>query len=129
MSGFLGETRQVSGVAGQQNGRPRLGKRDNGEERVEGAPVTRQPGAPEQLARSAALLLINRDHCHSAEHTVHASVPGRAAEDLGESRRGRHDAATPPSGSLEAASGLRVTASQLDETFGIEDQGAGYRSL
>ena len=102
MSGFLGKTRQVSGVAGQQNGRPRLGKRDNGKERVEG---------------------------HSAEHTVHASVPGRAAEDLGESRRGRHDAAPPPSGSLEAASGLRVTAGQLDETFGIEDQGAGYRSL
>lgn len=127
-AGFLSEAGQVSGVAREHDGRPRLGERDYGEKRIEGAPMARQAGPAKQFAGRAALLLANRDHGHSTKHSVHTGVPGSAAQDLGQSGRGRDNTALPPSGSLETTSGLRVAIGELDEAFGIERQRAAYGS-
>jgi hypothetical protein len=82
--GFFGEAGQVSRVAGEQDDRPGLTECDHGEERIERAPMTRQPGPAEQFAGRAALLLIDRDHCDPPEHAVQASIPGPAAQNLGQ---------------------------------------------
>jgi hypothetical protein len=125
---FLSETGQVPRVTGEQDDRPGLIECDHGEERIERAPVTRQPGPPEQLPSRTPPLRVDRDHRDPPEHAVHASIPGTAAQHFGESRRGGDDVATPPSGNLEEVPRLRVAAGQLDETFGIENQRAAYSS-
>jgi hypothetical protein len=44
---FLGQALHIGSVAGQQNSRPLLRQRDDGDERVERAAVSGQPGPPE----------------------------------------------------------------------------------
>jgi hypothetical protein len=90
--------------------------------------VPRQSGPAEQLACRTPLLLVDRDHRDPSEHAVYTSVSRPAAQNLGESRRCGYDAATPPSDGLEEVPRLSVAAGQLDETFGIENEGAAYSS-
>jgi hypothetical protein len=115
-------------VAGEQNRRSWLGKRYHGKERVEGAPVARQPGAAEKLACCAALLLVNGDHRHSGEDAVHASILRSTAEDLGERRSGGHHSAAPIASSLDPGKGSRMVGCQFGQSLGIENQGAPYLS-
>jgi hypothetical protein len=119
---LLGQAGQVLWVASEQDHRPWLLERDHGQKRIEGAPMTRQPGPSEQFAGRTPLRLMDRYHRHPAEHAVHASVPGPASQDFGKSRRGGNYVAMPPSSDLEDVPRPRVAARQLDETFGIENQ-------
>jgi hypothetical protein len=125
---FLGQAAQIPWIAGEHHDRPWLVKRDYGEKRVERAPVPRQPAPTETLTRSAAMLLINRDHRDPAEHAVHASVCGKPPKHFCQGRRSRDDTATALSDGLEEVARPRVTAGQFDETFGVENQGAAYSS-
>jgi hypothetical protein len=128
-SGFLCETGEVSGVACEHDCRTWLGERDHGQKRIEGAAMARQSCPAEQFASRAALLLADRDYRHSTQHPVHAGVSSSAAQDLGQSGRGRDNTASSPSGSLKTAPGLRVAVGKLDEAFGIERQRAAYGSV
>jgi hypothetical protein len=121
-SRFFCEAAQVLRVAGEQDDRPGLTKRDHGEQRIQGTPVTRHPRPAQQLASRAALLLVDRDHGDPAEHVVHASVPGTAAQDFGKGRRGGNDVAAPSPDDLEEVPRPRIATGQLDETLGIENQ-------
>jgi hypothetical protein len=119
---FLGQAGQVFRVASEQDDRPGLLERDHGQKRIEGAPVTRQSGPPEQFAGRPPLRLIDRDYRYPAEHAVHAGVRRPASQDFGKSRRGGNDVAMPPSSNLEDVPRPRVAAGQPDETFGIKNQ-------
>jgi hypothetical protein len=83
--GLLSEAGQVSGIAGEQNDGPRLRERDDGEERVQSAPVPGQPGPPEQLTGRTALVFVDRSYCRPAKHLVHTSIPAFATQDLSKS--------------------------------------------
>jgi hypothetical protein len=122
--GFLGEPGQVGGIASEQNDRPRLSQRDDGHQRVEGAPMPGKPGAAEQFACRATLLLADRDHRELTENAVHRCVAWAAAQYLGQRRCGRDNVAAPPASSLETIPGTRIAAGELDETLGIQDQSA-----
>jgi hypothetical protein len=53
---------------------------------------------------------------------VHVAAP--AAKNLGEGRGRSHDLGAAPVRMLDTGTGSRVTASELDQAFGIENQGA-----
>ena len=72
------------------------------------------------LAHLATLWLIS-------EGSV-ASVPGAAAHDLSESRRGSYDIAVPIACSLDTGIGGRIVSCQLDQALRIENQRAAYSS-
>lgn len=127
-SGFLGETGQVAGIAGEQDGRPCLGQGHNGEQRVERAPMTRQPGPAEQLASGSAGLLVDRDDLDSAQDPVHARVPGRASQDLTQSRRRSNNSAVAAMGGLGIGVGSHIISCQFAQGLSIEDQGSAYSS-
>jgi hypothetical protein len=120
--GLLGEAGQVARVAGEQDNRPGLIEGDHGEKRIERALVTRQPGPSEQLASCTPLLLIDRNHRDPPEHAMQASIPGAAAQNLGQRWRGGDDVATPSPNDLEEVPRPRIATGQLDETLGIQNQ-------
>jgi hypothetical protein len=125
---FLGQAAEIPWVAGEHHDRPRLVKRDHREKRVERAPVPRQSALAEQFTSSAALLLANRDHCDSAERTVHACISGTATQDLAESGRSGDDSALPLASSLDHSKDGGVVGCQLGQALAVEDEGAAYSS-
>ena len=57
---------------------------------------------------------------------MHGRVPGAAAQDFGEGRRGGNHLAMSIAGSLDAGIGVRMICGQLDQALGVENQGAAY---
>jgi hypothetical protein len=123
-SWLLSQPGQVSNVARQQENRPRLGQRDDSKESVKGASMPGQPGAAKQFPGRPALLPAQRYHANAGQGVVHVRVAAPAAKNLGEGRGSRHDLGTAPVRMLDTGTGGRMTASELDQAFGIEDQGA-----